>query len=752
MTILPLVDCAIDTTNFTENAEVFNNTVYVSAYAADAIYQHDGDLYQNFGASVPMAVYDAGVTYLDGDLVYKDSLASKVLHINEVQPKEPANYSSTGQGTDYTSWTTRYARLFPVTADIFTNSFVDTPFDISSDGIFMAHDGTYIVIQSEIAYVKHSYQYPLGTPYDISTVSSTPSHETPDGYSYDQYYITPTGDKMFTWSYYNQAMFVYDLTTNHDISSATNRVQFTLPNSTATNHIYCFDISTNGLHLYASDPWAHTLIEYTMTVAFDHTTLSKTREWVYPTYDYIQGTEWNGLTTIKISSDGTKLVAVNSLSQYARHAMMFTLSTPYNISTIAISQLKDMGYYAYNKACIVPNNLEIFTYYYYYKKFNRFRTAIEFDIKTLVITKDRLDYIEISVAQNKMFMLTGYYSSGVFKSSSRLKDFTTKDNIISNIVSPAYNYSELDNSSIDLKAVIYNDGGSNSAFNPTTYIWQPNGLYVRTHLDISMESETVNVTQFTPLSSPADITGFGLLSVTNENKPFDLKSYTVAQISNYGYYKIRVDKSFDAVVLAHLKCDTFSVVFKNSLDEVIFSLLDQVSDGSIDSRNEHDDEYTTEIIYNMPSGVRTTLDNGFIEVHLYGANIEIGTLFSLLSIDAGYTDLEVDGTIRDYSPYKEGVGGVIDYVPGIAAVQLGVTFFEKTSDFSRSLRRATSLKRKMVAIDASDSYNSAENATKGIFNAMKMVGRMSNVSIKLEKKNGRLSDMAKVTATLLEVS
>jgi len=750
MTILPLVDCSIDSTNFTDNSEVFNNTIYVSAYAADAIYQHEGDLYKNFGASVLMAIYNAGATYLDGDLVYKDGYASKVLHVNEVQPKEPANYASSSQGTDYTSWTTRYARIFPTTADSFTNNSVSITFDISSHGIFMAHDGTYIVVQSEVNYVKSSYQYPLSTPYDISTVSNTPSKQFAT--AFDNYYITPTGDKMFGWGYVAQQMIVYDLTINHDISSAVNPVSFALPNSTATNHIYCFDISDNGLHMYASDPWANTLIEYTFGTAFDRTTLTKTREWVHPTNDYISGTEPLGFGEIKISSDGTKLVAVNTLSQYDRTAMLFTLGTAYNISTIALSQLKSLSDVAYDKACIVRNNLEIFTYYYYYSKFTRFKTATAYDIKSMVYSKDRISYYEVSLAQNKIFFIAGYYVSGIFKSVSKLIDFTTKSTIISNTISPAYVYSGLDNSSIDLKAVIYNDGGSNAAFNPTTYIWQSNGLYVRTHLDVSMEYETVNLTQFTPLTSPSDISGFGLLSVTNENKPFDTKSYTVAEISTYGYYKIRVDSKFDAVTLAHLKCATFSVIFKNSLDEVVFSLMDQVTDGTIDSRNEHDNEYTTEIIYNMPTGVRTTIDSGFIEVHLYGTNIEVGTLFPLLSIDAGYTDLEVDGTIRDYSPYKEGVGGVIDYIPGIAAVQLGVTFFEKTADFSRSLRRATSLKRKMVAIDASDSYNSAENATKGIFNAMKMVGRMSNVSIKLEKKNGRLSDMAKVTATLLEVS
>lgn len=202
--------------------------------------------------------------------------------------------------------------------------------------LFINADGTSIYTMSTRGQLN---KFNLSTAYNIST--ATPSNLT--YYSYDETFFeaggtymssdgtnlykayTAYGNTGFTTS--DSAIFRFILSTPYDVLSATFHSAGYIANP--GNNVI-FSITADGTKLYAAQQSQTVVYQYTLTTAWDITTI---------TYDNIQTTittgnpAANGITAIFMSPDGAYLW-LGSGGNLA--AATYTLSTPYSVATATL--------------------------------------------------------------------------------------------------------------------------------------------------------------------------------------------------------------------------------------------------------------------------------------------------------------------------------------------------------------------------------------------------------------------------------
>lgn len=174
---------------------------------------------------------------------------------------------------------------------------------------------------------KTVYQYPLSTAYDLSTIGSSTSSYTPSSEFINNSgaFFNPTGTIMYlvgvgTYDGVHQ----YSLSTPFNVSTASytgKKVSRSAANAAC--------ISTNGLNLYITNDtsicnW------YTLSTPFDVSTAT------YQNSYALDNTSAN-FQVSSISQNGVYVVGSQGIASNGAFKL-FTLSTPFNISTASLTQ------------------------------------------------------------------------------------------------------------------------------------------------------------------------------------------------------------------------------------------------------------------------------------------------------------------------------------------------------------------------------------------------------------------------------
>ena len=219
----------------------------------------------------------------------------------------------------------------------------------ASDGIYGAYlknDGTMFYAQW---YNKYMYQVPLTTAYDISSATSSGGAKSNIAMtqvsSVGDVYFKPDGTQFYVtdWNYGSDSVSQYNLSTAWDITTMSYGGEQTFTNSYLRTPYSVF-FSADGTKMYTTqtnwstgNPWF--ISRVTLSTAWDVTTASQTPD---TNQSYNLTNNVSGSVTIygngQISPDGTKIVLANRSQSNPQQFILLTMSTPYDLSTISVSE------------------------------------------------------------------------------------------------------------------------------------------------------------------------------------------------------------------------------------------------------------------------------------------------------------------------------------------------------------------------------------------------------------------------------
>ena len=107
---IPVVTDLTDT-SVIDDSPIFKNDVRRN-FPAQLKVQHNGKIYKNYGSTIQVPAYDAGATYVLGDVAFKDGVIQIVVQANSFEvPKQPEDYATHDSSFVSSEWTSRYLRL-----------------------------------------------------------------------------------------------------------------------------------------------------------------------------------------------------------------------------------------------------------------------------------------------------------------------------------------------------------------------------------------------------------------------------------------------------------------------------------------------------------------------------------------------------------------------------------------------------------------------------------------------------------------
>lgn len=304
-----------------------------------------------------------------------------------------------------------------------------------------------------------------------------------------------------------------------------------------------------------------------------------------------------------------------------------------------------------------------------------------------------------------------------------------------------YIYTELTEDSIEEKATL-STIDNKIIFSPGTMIVRGTDLYMRTSFDVSTEYIPVTGGYGIDITSIDQMPGFIKKERAVSSYPFDDKNYTTATKQGTMTYTLKGTEAFDTLALGRVKADSVVVNFKDPQGTVI-TTLNETIDGSRDKLGNLEAWHTTVILYSTA----IMAENSTVEITLTGANIELGTLLLGMSVDAGFTELQISNKYRDFSVFEYDVWGNADYVERakVSTYSGQVKIF--ITDYDRTDRLMTSLGKNLVIVNGSDKKNVAPNST-SIFASTQKIGRFISFDQKTTVKDGDIGVHAIYSFTL----
>jgi len=233
----------------------------------------------------------------------------------------------------------------------------------------------------------------------------------------------------------------------------------------------------------------------------------------------------------------------------------------------------------------------------------------------------------------------------------------------------------------------------------------------------------------------------------NGLKPFDSKQYTKAEATSTMTYTIKGLVKFDTLALGHIKADTIDVTFKDSLGVVIGDpIIGKVINSERDPSGNLEKWHTTDISYSD----EVMEINSTVEIVLYGAELELGTILLGMSIDAGFTKLLLSNGYIDYSTAEPDRFGFIDYVERAKVAVYDGLVDIRISDYDIIDRLMISLGAQLVILNGSDAKNQTPNG-QSIFASTQKIGRLFNFKQKTKLNGKQMHQMATYSFTLKEI-
>jgi len=230
-------------------------------------------------------------------------------------------------------------------------------------------------------------------------------------------------------------------------------------------------------------------------------------------------------------------------------------------------------------------------------------------------------------------------------------------------------------------------------------------------------------------------------------KPFDDKNYTSAEAVGSMTYTIRGNIKFDTLAFGHIKADTVSITFKDSLGSVVGDpIIDKIIDSKRDSSGNLEDWYTTDISYSD----EIMEANSTVEITIIGAEIELGTILLGMSVDAGLTKLLLSNGYIDYSTVEPNRFGYIDYIERAKVAVYDGLVDVRIFDYDVVDRLMISLGSQLIILNGSDAKNQIPNG-QSIFASTQKIGRLFNFKQKTKLNGKQLHQMATYSFTLKEI-
>ena len=233
-------------------------------------------------------------------------------------------------------------------------------------------------------------------------------------------------------------------------------------------------------------------------------------------------------------------------------------------------------------------------------------------------------------------------------------------------------------------------------------------------------------------------------SPVNNLKPFDGKNYTTAKATTTMTYTVKgITNKFDTLALGRIKADSVDIIFKDPLGVQVGPTISKTLDTTRDPDGNLEGWYTTDISYSS-----AIMDpNSTVEIEITGDSIELGSILLGMSVDAGFTKLNLQNSYIDYSVAEENQFGFIDYVErGKVAVYDGLCDVFVT-DYDRIDRLMTSLGAQLIILNGSDKKNTVPDG-QSVFAATQKIGRLFNFKQQTKLDGKRLHQMATYSFTL----
>ena len=194
--------------------------------------------------------------------------------------------------------------------------------DTSPQAVFFKPDGSVMYVLETQSPNQRVYAYNVPTPWDVSTVSATPTlSSVAVGQNMQGLYFSPDGRYFFTLIT-NRAVnrYIMPIGSEWNVSTGVLSGSFTPGASQTGNRGITF--KPDGSKMYVFDDNTNFVYEYNLNPAWDVTTATDGPTVAFP----------NGTSDITISSDGTRLIATATDGTFNRVVFEYTLPTPWSVT------------------------------------------------------------------------------------------------------------------------------------------------------------------------------------------------------------------------------------------------------------------------------------------------------------------------------------------------------------------------------------------------------------------------------------
>jgi len=232
-------------------------------------------------------------------------------------------------------------------------------------------------------------------------------------------------------------------------------------------------------------------------------------------------------------------------------------------------------------------------------------------------------------------------------------------------------------------------------------------------------------------------------------------------------YTVKGLVKFDTISLGRVKADSATIVFTLPVASPDYALwlngVAVLSGGNgivttttrtIDSSRDEDDNledwYTTEIFYSaIPMGIDSTV--GITLTRGTGEIVELGTILFGMSVNAGFTNLEMNHSYKDFSVAEYDVWGNLDYVERQRILTYKGNVSIPITSYDRIVRLMSSLGKQLVIVNGSTSKTIAPDS-QSVFASTQIIGRFMSFDSNTKIKDGDMDKLAVYSFSLEELA
>lgn len=765
-------------TDVVELTAVFNPDEERLSIPALVKYAYDGELWQNANIDIPVNIFDPVYegTYVDDDLVYKDGTLTIYEYLTGLFKLQPYEYvAPQSTGWDYTTWNSRYVKLQDIPTEY--NGYHAIPYTNPTGG-YSKHKAFRVspngLKAMALSYDGYLIEYNLSQAHNLDTLSYAGRTRLISEYNVPSAHrdiaISPAGTRVIvlstTFSSPLAITYVlqYQLGSSYNLSSVTYQGFKNLTtisantNWTSSSYANSIEFDNNGNNFFVnvnsidvSSAGALSQIErYFLGTAYDIRG-TFTASWVTrlrPPIWYPSGTSTNGINVQKIRfvNSGTQL-AIAGATWYNYGVYLYDLSTAYEISSggeTVVAYKNSPDDQTASDIIFKPDGSSF--YFMQYGESVQFYCPAPFDIRLSLYTG--YNWYEVyDISNTELYWYRVYKSGSIYKSLTYHYVFGQglKASVITDSTTV---YEVITNESDERKATLISDGTGGQMFVINTLIWTPQGIYTLSHLTKPIEYEQLAYHSYTPIVSPEQIPSFSYLSPTNDQMPFDNKNYTIATSNVTMTYEIRGEQPFDTIALGNIRGHHITITFTDINNPDTLIVIESDIDTTRDTHG-HLPHWHTTLIYYVPSDV--VLEAGSsVEVVITGDLVELGTLMLGISAEAGFTNLQLQNTYKDFSVFEYDPFGNADYTERAKISRYSGTVDMRIENYDMTDRLMTSLGKNLVIINGSDLGSDQADST-SIFSATQKIGRFVSFTQKTLVKDDDLDIMATYSFTLEEI-